>query len=207
MDLLLIGGLAPSVFQGNVLISNDRFLEQFPESSGTHVFLLDGEIADTAVISSEVGRGMRDLGWDMQLSAARLVEFNSVTNTYLSIFLVLGALGLLVGTFGLVVVISRSIMERKQEIALLKAVGYRRIHIRKLLVREYMILLVVGICTGFLTAIIATLPSVVSPHTGTSFTSIVIWLGILLGNGWLWIHLITRISLRDTAIYNSLRNE
>ena len=30
MELLLIGGLAPSVFQGNVIISNQRFLEQFP---------------------------------------------------------------------------------------------------------------------------------------------------------------------------------
>ncbi len=207
MELLLIGGLAPSVFQGNVIISNDHFLAQFPESSGTHVFLLDGERVDTAVIVSEVDRGMRDLGWDMQLSAARLAEFNSVTNTYLSIFLVMGALGLLVGTFGLVVVISRSILERKQEIALLKAVGYGRGQIRKLVIREYLILLIVGISTGFLTAIIATLPSVVSPHTGTSFTSIAIWLGILLGNGWIWIQLITRNALRDTAIYNSLRNE
>ncbi|MCK4747048.1 MAG: ABC transporter permease, partial [Bacteroidales bacterium] len=87
MELLLIGGLAPSVFQGNVIIANDRFLEQFPESSGTHVFLVEGALSDTAMISSELGRGMRDLGWDMQQTAARLAEFNSVTNAYLSIFL------------------------------------------------------------------------------------------------------------------------
>ena len=84
---------------------------------------------------------MRDLGWDMQLTAVRLAEFNSVTNAYLSIFMVLGALGLLLGTFGLVVVLSRSILERKQEIALLKAVGYPRMEIRKLVIREYMFLL------------------------------------------------------------------
>jgi ABC-type antimicrobial peptide transport system permease subunit len=207
MRLVLIGGLAPSIFQGNVLIADKRFLEQFPESSGTHVFLVDGAIADTAMISSELGRGMRDLGWDMELSAARLAEFNSVTNTYLSIFMVLGALGLLVGTFGLVVVLWRSVLERSREIALLKAVGYERKQIRRLVVREYMFLLLMGIGTGFITAIIATLPSIVNAYTGTSFTSILIWLGILVVNGWFWIHLIARSALRNEKIYTALRNE
>jgi putative ABC transport system permease protein len=207
MDLLLIGGLAPSVFQGNVIIANERFLEQFPESSGTRVFLVEGALSDTAVISTELGRGMRDLGWDMQMASVRLAEFNSVTNAYLSIFLVMGALGLFLGTFGLVVVLSRSILERRQEIALLKAVGYGRKKIRALITREYMILLLAGILTGFATAIIATLPSIVSAHTGTSFTSILLWLVILVANGWLWIQVVTRSALNDPHIYTGLRNE
>jgi len=207
MDLLLIGGLAPSIFQGNVLISDKRFLEQFPASSGTSVFLVEGETADTAVISSDLIRGFRDLGWDMQLTSERLTEFNSVSNAYLSIFMVMGALGLLLGTFGLVVVLSRSIQERKQEIAMLRAVGYGRHKIRKLVVTEYVILLSVGIGTGFITAIIATLPSLLSAHTGTSFSSILIWLLVLVANGWLWIQIITRSALRGDSIYNALRNE
>ncbi len=207
MKLLLIGGLAPSIFQGNVLIANKRFLEQFPESSGTHIFLVDGAIADTATIQSELSRGMRDLGWDMELTGQRLAEFNSITNAYLSIFMVLGALGLLVGTFGLVVVLWRSVMERSQEIALLKAVGYGRNEIRSLVVREYMFLLLMGIGTGFVTAIIATLPSILNSHTGTSFTSILIWLLVLVLNGWFWIHLVSRVALKNEAIYSALRNE
>jgi putative ABC transport system permease protein len=207
MRLLLIGGLAPSIFQGNVLIANDRFLEQFPESSGTEVFLVDGAISDTAMISAELGRGMRDLGWDMDLTADRLAEFNSVSNAYLSIFMVLGALGLLVGTFGLVVVLWRSIMERSQEIALLKAVGYGRREIRRLVVREYMLLLLMGIGTGFVTAIVATLPSILNAHTGTSFNSILIWLVVLVVNGWIWIQLVTRSALKNESIYSALRNE
>jgi len=190
-----------------VIISNAHFLEQFPESSGTHVFLVEGALSDTAVISSELGRGMRDLGWDMELTASRLAEFNSVTNAYLSIFMALGALGLLVGTFGLVVVLSRSILERKQEIALLKAVGYQRKEIRRLVVREYMILLLAGIGTGFVTAIIATLPSLLNAHTGTSFTSILIWLLVLVVNGWFWIQLVTRSALNNDSIYSALRND
>ncbi len=207
MQLLLIGGLAPSIFQGNVLIADKHFLEQFPESSGTHVFLVDGAMEDTAMISSELGRGMRDLGWDMELTAQRLSEFNSVTNAYLSIFMVLGALGLLVGTFGLVVILWRSVMERSREIALLKAVGYSRKEIRRLVVREYMFLLLMGIGTGFISALVATLPSILNPHTGTSFSSILIWLGILVVNGWFWIHLVARSALKNESLYQALRNE
>ena len=207
MELLLIGGLAPSVFQGNVIISEKQFLKQYPESSGTNVFLVSGQLTDTAMISTEVGRGLRDLGWDMQLSASRLAEFNSVTNTYLSIFMVMGALGLLVGIFGLVVVLSRSILERRREIALLKSVGYSRNKIGRLIVVEYLFLLWAGILAGFGSAIVATLPAILSSHTGTSFTSILLWLGILVLNGWIWILLITRISLRNRTLYNSLRND
>ena len=207
MKLLLIGGLAPSIFQGNVLIADKRFLEQFPQSSGTHISLVDGAISDTALISSELGRGMRDLGWDMELTARRLTEFNSVTNAYLSIFMVLGALGLLLGTFGLAVVLWRSVMERSREIALLKAVGYRRKEIHRLVVREYMFLLLMGIGTGFVTAIVATLPSILNAHTGTSFSSILIWLLVLVVNGWFWIDLISRSALKNESIYTALRNE
>ncbi len=207
MELLLIGGLAPSIFQGSVIIAGGRFLEQFPESSGTQVFLVEGEVADTAVIRSETGRGLRDLGWEMELAPVRLAEFNSVTNAYLSIFMVMGALGLLLGTFGLVVVLSRSILERRQEIALLKAVGYSRRKIRKLVTREYMILLLAGITTGFAAAIIATLPSIASASTGTSFSTILIWLAVLSLNGWIWIQLVTRSALGDPDIYTGLRNE
>jgi len=207
MNLLLIGGLAPSIFQGNVLIADKHFLEQFPESSGTNIFLVDGAIADSAMIESELGRGMRDLGWDMELTGQRLAEFNSVTNAYLSIFMVLGALGLLVGTFGLVVVLWRSVMERSREIALLKAVGYGRKDIRRLVVREYMFLLLMGIGTGFLTAIVATLPSILNANTGTSFTSILIWLAVLVANGWFWIQVVSHSALKNESIYSALRNE
>ncbi len=207
MELLLIGGLAPSLFQGNVIIDNERFLEQFPGSSGTQVFLVEGERSDTTQIKSELSSAFRDLGWDMQLASERLAEFNSVTNAYLSIFLVMGALGLLVGTFGLVVVLSRSVLERRQEIALLMAVGYGKKRIRKLITREYMILLYAGILIGFGAAVIATLPSLLSAHTGASFISVIIWLLILIVNGWIWIQVVARTALKNFHIRKGLSDE
>ncbi|MEX2371096.1 MAG: FtsX-like permease family protein [Bacteroidales bacterium] len=207
MNLLLIGGLAPSVFQGSVLISEEHFLKHFPSSSGTKVFLVDGNMADTAIIEDELAMGLRDLGWTMELSAARLARFNSVTNTYLSIFMVLGALGLLLGTVGLSIVLSRSILERKHELGLMRAVGIGMGSIKKLLIREYLALLVTGTLAGTIASVIATLPSYMSEHTEVSFSLTLVIIVTLILNGLLWIWWVTGIFLKRGNLNSILRNE
>ncbi len=55
----------------------------------------------------------------------RLAEFNTVQNTYLSIFLILGSFGYC-WECGLGIVVWRNIKERQGELALLRAVGFTR---------------------------------------------------------------------------------
>jgi putative ABC transport system permease protein len=183
MKLLLTGGLAPSIFQGSVIISENLFLERFPESSGTEVFLVDGDSQDTLMIREELTMGMRDFGWTMEYAPQRLAEFNSVTNTYLSIFMVMGALGLLLGTVGLAVVLFRSVIERREELMLLRALGFGKRKIRGMVVREYMLLLVSGTLTGAVAAVVATLPALLSKHSDVSVTSVLIIILALLVTG------------------------
>jgi hypothetical protein len=207
MELLLVGGTAPSIFQGSVLISEKHFLEQYPASSGSHVFLVEADMADTARIREDLLWAFRDMGWEMDLAATRLAEFNSVTNAYLSIFMVMGALGLLLGICGLVVVLGRSIMERRKEIALLRAVGYSSRRIRRLIQREYMGLLMAGILAGFISAILATLPSFISAHSGSSVLAVAAWLLILTASGWIMIRLVSGSALRKLNIRRGLSDE
>jgi putative ABC transport system permease protein len=124
LRLKLIAGTTPSIFQGYVIISNENFLKNYPTHSGTSVFLIDGKPENQQAISDELQSVFRDYGWEMQSTATRLVEFYSVTNTYLSIFLALGALGLILGTIGLAVILARTLLERRREIALMQAVGF-----------------------------------------------------------------------------------
>ncbi len=207
LELLLIGGLTPSIFQGNVIISDKYFLKSYPESSGTKLILIEGNIVDTSLIMEETSMGLRDFGWDIGLTSVRLAEFNSVTNTYLSIFMVMGALGLLLGTIGLAIVLFRSITERKNEIALLRAIGFSKKSIRNLIVVEYMALLFAGVGIGFLTSVISTLPSLINPESGTSLAGIALIFFSLLLNGWFWTYLIANHSLRNESLYEALRTE
>ena len=64
-------------------------------------------------------------GGDATSTAERLARFHRVENTYLSTFQTLGGLGLLLGTVGLATVLLRNVLERRRELALLAAVGYR----------------------------------------------------------------------------------
>ena len=81
-------------------------------------------------MSATIEDALVDFGADATGTAERLAEFHRVENTYLSTFQTLGGLGLLLGTVGLATVLLRNVLERRRELALLGAVGYRRGHFR-----------------------------------------------------------------------------
>ena len=204
--LKLIGGLAPSVFQGNVIISDQHFLENFPSSSGSSVFLIETTVKTDSLAEEDLFRAFRDYGWQMTRTTDRLAEFYSVENTYLSIFLMLGILSLIIGTIGLGILLARSIMERKSEIGLLQALGYKQKVIYRIVFTEYFILLLTGIIIGFVPAIISTLPSLLFLDTDVSVSNLVFILLFLILNSIIWIGLFTRINI-GTNLVRELRTE
>ena len=87
-----------------------------------------------------------------------LAGFMSVQNTYLSTFQSLGALGLLLGTFGLAAVQIRSVLERKRELGLMRAIGFGKSRLAKMILVENGWLLGTGLLVGISSAICSTLP-------------------------------------------------
>jgi len=207
MKLLLVGGLAPSVFQGNVIISEKHFLENFPSSSGSNVFLVEGEAGAEDAIATDLSATFRDHGWEMAPTGQRLAEFNSVSNTYLSIFLIMGTFGLILGTIGLAIVLIRDIRARRHEIALLRASGFSSRKIRLYISEGYIILLITGVLSGFVTAIFSTLPVFVSSHSEVSLSFISFLAALILVNGLFWIWILTGSKLRGLKIVEDLRND
>ncbi|MCK5470235.1 MAG: hypothetical protein KAI99_17050, partial [Cyclobacteriaceae bacterium] len=76
MKLKLIGGLANSIFQGNVLIDEDLFLKHFPSSSGSHIFLVDGPGEEREESTKNLQRAFRNEGLEIEYAADRLATFN-----------------------------------------------------------------------------------------------------------------------------------
>jgi len=207
LRLKLIAGTTPSIFQGYVLISNQNFLKNYPTHSGTSVFLIDGKPENQQAISDELQSVFRDYAWEMQSTAARLVEFYSITNTYLSIFLALGALGLILGTIGLAVILARTLLERRREIALMQAVGFSTRPIFQIITSEYFLLLFAGVMIGLAAAIVATLPAFLSAGSDASFSTVALVTGLILLNGFLWISGLTWFSLQKKTVVTGLRVE
>ena len=124
-----------------------------------------------ASLDTKLEEGFADLGAQVIGTAERLAQFHRVENTYLSTFQTLGGLGLLLGTFGLATVLLRNVLERKRELALLGAVGYRRTHVMAMVVAENVLLLVAGLTAGALSAALAIAPAVAERGSRLPFTS------------------------------------
>ena len=158
LRLRLVAALADSIFQGELLMSDDAFRRVFPDEEGYRLLLIEAPADRAPAIAAAIETGAGDLGADAVPTVERLAEFHAVENTYLSTFKTLGGLGLLVGTIGLAAVLLRNVLERRRELALLGAAGYRRGHIFAMVLAENVLLLGCGLAVGAVSAAVAIAP-------------------------------------------------
>lgn len=152
------GLLENSVLQGSLLIGEADFRRQFPQISGYRYFLISTPDEKATAVATALEDRFSDQGLDVTPARDVLDQLLAVQNTYLSTFQSLGALGLLLGAFGLVTVQLRGVLERRGELALLRAVGYRRRRLAELVLLENIVLLAAGLVTGIVAALLAVLP-------------------------------------------------
>jgi putative ABC transport system permease protein len=95
----------------------------------------------------------------VESSQERLSAYHRVENAYLSTFQSLGALGLVLGTAGLAAILLRNVLERRSELALLRASGYSKSVLSGIIVLENVVLLCWGLISGALCAFLAIAPA------------------------------------------------
>jgi putative ABC transport system permease protein len=158
-----VGALRDSVLQGELVMSEENFVRLFPAQQGYRLFLVeDPAVTDRAHADALAGTLERELapfGFDAVSTAERLASFHRVENTYLSTFQALGGLGLLLGTIGLSAIMFRNVLERRRELALLRAVGYDARHVSIVIVAEVALLLGAGLISGAACAALAIAPA------------------------------------------------
>ena len=181
VKLRLVGLLKTSIFQSELLISEDNFLRHFPDQSGYGAFLVETQrpVQLTALLESR----LKDIGLDAVSTAQKLAHFQEVENTYLSTFQTLGGLGLLLGTLGLGIVLLRNVIERRGELAVLRAFGFRRAVLSRMLLAENGFLMFVGLAIGSVSALIAVAPHVMSYGALIPWGSLALTLVIIYGAG------------------------
>lgn len=166
--LRLVGALADSVFQSELVMAEKNFLRLFPEQEGYRFFLIDTprslSSGQTTAVAAALEDRLSDYGFDVQATSERLANFHRVENTYLSTFQMLGGFGLLLGTLGMATVLLRNVLERRRELALLRAVGYNSSHFTLMVVAENALLLLCGLVTGTICALLAIAPVFFSRH-------------------------------------------
>ena len=181
--LVVVALLSGSIFQGDLLLSEENLLHHFPEVSGRRYFLLQTPPEQVRATTGALDRTLGDYGLVSQTTAGRLAELLAVQNTYLSTFQSLGGLGLLLGTLGLAAVQLRNVLERQGELALLRAAGFRRAMLALLVVLENGALLLAGLGVGLVAALVAVLPHLLSGGAAIPWLSLAGTLALVLAVG------------------------
>jgi len=204
--LILSGGLENSVFQGNLIISEENFIKHFPSISGSKIMLADVQSNQQEELKENLEDALRNYGVDLESASVKLATFNSVTNTYLDIFLALGGIALILGTFGLAIILIRSISSRKKQYAMMQAYGITKTTIRRIIIIEFMIILGTGILIGLLAAVTASVQGLSASNTDIPYLLLVSVILLFSINGFAWIFISSVFSVKKNFISN-LRNE
>jgi putative ABC transport system permease protein len=204
--LRLVGMMNSSILQGSLLISESNFTQRFPSEEGYRVFLTDAPPAQAEQVGERLSARLKDFGLALTPTTERLSEFSAVENTYLSIFQLLGGLGLILGTVGLALIVLRNMLDRRGELAMLRAVGFNKAAVGRMVFYEHWLLCLWGLTCGVTAALVAVKPAMSSPGAQTPYVSLVLTVAAIALSAAVWIRLATAFALSGKML-DALRNE
>jgi putative ABC transport system permease protein len=204
--LRMEGLLSDSVFQSSLLVSEPNFLRMYPGHEGYNYFLIQTPDGKEDEVRRVLERAFADRGFQVTPTAERLDAYLAVENTYLSTFQALGALGLLLGSLGLAVVLLRGVWERRGELALLRALGFRHATLGWLILAENAFLLIVGLLAGTVSALVAVTPHLLAGGGSIQWTHLLALLAGVVVVG-LTAGVIATISTLRAPLILALRRE
>jgi putative ABC transport system permease protein len=152
-DLMLIGVLDDSadVFFLGFMTSKETLLSVLPESDEQTFYLKVAEGADAEAVADTVEASLVQASADSLESL--LDDQRRQQQGFLYLFQGFMGLGLLVGIAALGVIASRAVVERRQQIGMLRAIGYQRKMVALSFLFESSFIALSGIITGFVLAV------------------------------------------------------
>ena len=185
----LAGMLDGTVFQGSGVVDEVGLLQHYPSADGPRLFLLENAAGSAVPDRADLQRALADEGATVTSTRDRLAAFNSVENTYLAIFHLLGGLGVLVGSAGLGLLTARNLHARRYEFSILHTLGVPAAVTRRVVFGEAAQIIRWGLGIGVLAALVAILPNL----SGGSITQSLGWIALLVALiaanafGWAWL--------------------
>ena len=200
--LRIVGLLKNSILQGSLLVSEQKFVRRFPSDEGYRMFLIDTDRSNIEPLSETMMQRLSHFGLELTPTTQRLAEFMAVENTYLSIFQLLGGLGLILGSVGLGLVVLRNVLERRGELAMLQAVGFDKATLIKMVFDEHSYLMLAGLAFGVIAALVAVSPALRTQGAHIPYLTI----AAIAVSAVIWIWLAATLALSGQML-DALRNE
>ena len=171
-------GVVNAVYFGNGIIGTGQLLQQkFVIGSGQYGLLKVTGGTDPTVVSNILKRDFAREGMITIPIASLISQFIQVGQSFLGVFEAFLALGLVVGIAGLGIISIRSVVERRKEIGVLRAIGFRRRMVLSAFLLENSYVALLGILIGTILGIDLGYAIATSPGSGVNF--VIPWLSLL----------------------------
>jgi ABC-type antimicrobial peptide transport system permease subunit len=170
------------------------------------MFLIDADAEKADKVMEILSAGLTDYGLALTPAAQRLAEFSAVENTYLSIFQLLGGLGLILGSLGLGLVVLRNVLDRRCELAMMRAVGLNKVELKRMVFYEHGGLMLAGLVCGVIAALVAVGPALSSAAAQVPFLSLTLTILAIGISGLAAIWMATAFALSGKLL-EALRSE
>lgn len=171
-------GLMNDLFLGNGVISTNALLmNPFGVGTGAVAFIKVASGVDPTNVSYQLRKDFVGLGLFTIVIPVVLSAILQISQSFEGLLEGFLGLGLVVGIAGLGIISIRSVAERRQEIGILRALGFRRRMILAVFLLENSYISLLGIIIGILLGIDVGYAFAVSPNSGLNF--VVPWQQIL----------------------------
>ncbi len=140
-------GLSSSTVAG-IYINEAAYTSLYGEPSYQRIYMRTVDGADAAKVARDVQSALATSGVEADSVKDLLDKSKAEATSFNRMFQAFMALGLLVGIAGLGVISFRSVVERRQQIGMLRAIGYQRATVTTTFLLESAFVAVMGILSG-----------------------------------------------------------
>ncbi|MBM4462349.1 MAG: FtsX-like permease family protein [Chloroflexi bacterium] len=141
--------------------------------------LKSDKVADAPQLAKSLESGFRDHGIDTIVVEEEVKDITRMTQLFLNLMMAFMGLGLIVGIAALGVIAARTVVERRQQIGVLRAIGFRQGMVQFSFLLESSFVALLGIIIGVVLGVVLTYQVV--PEAGVQgLTTVIPWARIAL---------------------------
>jgi putative ABC transport system permease protein len=162
--------------------------------------LKSDKVADAPQLAKSLESGFRDHGIDTIVVEEEVKDITRMTQLFLNLMMAFMGLGLIVGIAALGVIAARTVVERRQQIGVLRAIGFRQGMVQFSFLLESSFVALLGIIIGVALGVVLTYQIV--PETGVQgLTTVIPWarIGLIAGIAYLASLTTTFLPARQAA--------
>jgi putative ABC transport system permease protein len=178
VELEVIGVLENSVFGGTFVMSQGNLESIYPTTSEFRYALFKikaGVSATPESLAADLEHELNRYGMDAQSIREFIHDNQEYEQSFMALFQAFLGLGLIIGIVGLGIISARTVQERRYEIGVLRALGFKRKMILKAFLIEPsftgILAIILGLTVGILSSFLA-----FGSWTGSNYSFIIPWL-------------------------------